>query len=100
MPPLPINVGDKLGIERSTPSKPQKASRLKLLGAFAVTAFVVVHGLWGSSGIRHHLCAGSTGRRDCGRLEALDERARCVLSNAPLIGKYFSVSKQAPYNKY
>lgn len=93
MPPLPINASDKLGMERSTASKPQKASRLKLLAAIAVMAFVAFHGLSGSSSIRQHLSAGGTGRRDCGSLEALDERARCVLANTPLIGKYFPVSK-------
>ncbi|OAQ96309.1 hypothetical protein LLEC1_00133 [Akanthomyces lecanii] len=85
MPPLPINVGDKLRTTRSKPAKPHKASRLQLLAVFAVTAFVVVHGLWGSAAISHRLCAGKPGRGDCGRLEALDERARCILSRTPLI---------------
>ncbi|PQK11723.1 hypothetical protein BB8028_0003g03470 [Beauveria bassiana] len=86
MPPLPINVGDKLGNDKRTvPSRPHKTSLIKAVIVFAATAVIIAKALGGWTPLIRKPCAGSHRAHDCTGLSTLDDRARCVLSATPLI---------------
>ncbi len=100
MPPLPINVGDKQDNEKGPVCRAQEPSWLKLLILFAVAAVIVFDAFWETNGLLHKLRAGNPSTHGCSHTNALDDRARCILSTTPLIGKHFLFSNQMFYNIY
>lgn len=86
MAPLPISVADSQnkGKPKHTFARPQKPSLWTKFILLAVATAVVIHTLWGMPDAVHKLrtCRQT---RDCSRFNALNDRARCILSNTPLI---------------